>query len=675
MKLLHLDDSAPDLELTKLRLQHLDPEVEVVSCESADEALELIRGEEFDCVLSDYKMPNTNGIEFLVTLRDSGWNGPFIFFSGHSDEELVVRAMRTGADDYFTKEHGSGHYEILLKTIRKFVEMHRHAQIHQQLEASRDWEASVNAAVAELSKALIESAPVEEIAHIVLQYAKKLTSSAFGFVGHTDPDSGHLVCPTFTPEGSGGKAYHEFKEFGGLWGWVLKNKKSLITNSARQDPRASGVPEGHLPIERFLAAPAFVQNDLLGIVAVANSLKDYTERDQALIERIAAMYALALQREQRALKQRESEEKFRTLFENMEQGIIYHDEDGVIISANPAAGKILNSEIDNLIGRGPWDCFSKLIRENGEPFDPNDLPARVALRENRIVKNQVIGVPDRAGDRRWILVHSTPQYRSGESEPFQVFSTFTDITESLIIGKELELSRDKLDAYARHLESVNSELESFSYSVSHDLKAPLRAISGFTSLLLSEHMEQLDVDGQGHLMHIHGAAIHMSQLIEDLLKLSHASKGELHRTRVDLSEQAQRICDLMRSEEPNRQVDLKIEEGIIVDADERLARIVLENLLGNAWKFTSKKPETVIEFGIIRQNGNSICYVRDNGVGFDTRNTEKVFAPFKRLHCASEFPGTGIGLATVKRIINRHGGAIWCDSVVGKGATFYFKLS
>ena len=158
MKLLHLDDNAHDLELVKLRLQQLDPELEIVSCTSAVQALKKIQGEHFDCVISDYKMPKTNGIDFLIMLKDSGWKGPFIFFSGHDSEELINRAMRHGADDYFTKEHSNGRYQVLFNAIRKFIRLHRHLADQEQLEDSRDWEASVNAAMAAVGSPTLANA-------------------------------------------------------------------------------------------------------------------------------------------------------------------------------------------------------------------------------------------------------------------------------------------------------------------------------------------------------------------------------------------------------------------------------------------------------------------------------------------------------------------------------------
>jgi len=229
-------------------------------------------------------------------------------------------------------------------------------------------------------------------------------------------------------------------------------------------------------------------------------------------------------------------------------------------------------------------------------------------------------------------------------------------------------------ALVRELEHKNRELEAFSYSVSHDLRAPLRAIAGFSQLLLDDYVDRLDERGRGYLERICSTAQRMDEIIEDLLKLSRLGRMELRRERMDLSSIAREIANGLRKTVPDRQVKIVIQDGLVADADPRLVRILLENLLGNAWKFTSRTAQPVIELATLDEPDGPVYFVRDNGVGFEMAYANRLFVPFQRLHSEAEFSGTGIGLATVHRIVERHGGRVWAEAAPGKGATFYFTL-
>jgi signal transduction histidine kinase len=236
----------------------------------------------------------------------------------------------------------------------------------------------------------------------------------------------------------------------------------------------------------------------------------------------------------------------------------------------------------------------------------------------------------------------------------------------------LELEQRVRDRTAQ-LEGTNKELEAFCYSVSHDLRAPLRTIRGFSEVLMEQYKPQLDARGQDYLRRTCDAGLQMDKLIEDLLKLSRLARSDIQRGEIDLSNIAQQIASELMRGEPNRAVEFAITPGITANGDERLLRTVIDNLLRNAWKFTKKQPNAHIEFG--RQNGESMAYyVRDNGVGFDMQYAGKLFGVFQRLHSAAEFGGSGVGLAIVQRVINRHGGKVWADAKVNSGATIYFTL-
>jgi signal transduction histidine kinase len=236
---------------------------------------------------------------------------------------------------------------------------------------------------------------------------------------------------------------------------------------------------------------------------------------------------------------------------------------------------------------------------------------------------------------------------------------------------ELEL---RVQERTTELNNINKELEAFSYSVSHDLRAPLRAIDGFSQALLEDYGEQLDASGQDHLRRVRTAAQRMSTLIDDLLNLSRLTRSEMRREKLDLSAVCKSIAEELQRGTPDRDVTFVIKDGLTVEGDSRLLRVAVENLLGNAWKYTSAHSRARIEFGFKQDNGRSAYFIRDDGAGFDPRYSDRLFGAFQRLHAISEFPGTGIGLATVQRIIRRHGGEIWAEGAVEKGATFYFTL-
>ncbi|MGH7465773.1 MAG: ATP-binding protein, partial [Longimicrobiales bacterium] len=223
------------------------------------------------------------------------------------------------------------------------------------------------------------------------------------------------------------------------------------------------------------------------------------------------------------------------------------------------------------------------------------------------------------------------------------------------------------------LDRKNKELEAFGYSVSHDLRAPLRAIDGFSRAVLEDYGGTLEPRGRDYLQRVCAAAKRMSELIDDLLALSRVGRADIRRTRVDLSEVARNVIAELRKRS-DRDVDAGVQDGIIVDADSRLMQIALENLLGNSWKFTTNTPAPRIDFGRQQDGDRVTFFVRDNGAGFDMTYAERMFRPFQRLHSDAEFSGTGIGLATVHRIVDRHGGRVWAEGAVGRGATFYFTI-
>jgi PAS domain S-box-containing protein len=275
---------------------------------------------------------------------------------------------------------------------------------------------------------------------------------------------------------------------------------------------------------------------------------------------------------------------------------------------------------------------------------------------------------------QWVL------HRDEQSKPKAILEVNNDITELKRVEAEVRRLNEELEQRVQErtaqLKAANKELEAFSYSVSHDLRAPLRHISGFSQALLEDYADKLDAAGQNYLREVRAASHEMAKLIDDLLQLARVTRSEMRHEPVNLSVLADEVIAELQKRDPERAVSVQIEKGLVTSGDKRLLKVMLVNLLGNAWKFTAKREQAEITFGQKREASGEIAYyIRDNGAGFDMSYVNKLFGAFQRLHAASEFEGTGIGLATVQRIINRHGGRVWAESAVNQGATFYFSLA
>lgn len=277
--------------------------------------------------------------------------------------------------------------------------------------------------------------------------------------------------------------------------------------------------------------------------------------------------------------------------------------------------------------------------------------------------------------REWCWV-----FNSDQPKVLSISSTSTRLRD---VPGRLWLLNDMTEKYftqqalkerTAQLEVINKELETFSYSVSHDLRAPLRRIDGFSEILLRDYISELDAQGKNYFQRIRVATKKMGQLIDDTLQLARVSKSEMRRQSVDLSVLASAIAQDLQQAQPERQVEFVIAPNLVANADPNLIQIVLENLLSNAWKYTGKHQSACIEFGVTQHDGTVAYFVRDDGAGFDMAYADKLFTAFQRLHGSTEFEGTGIGLATVQRIIHRHSGRIWVAAAVEQGATFYFTI-
>jgi PAS domain S-box-containing protein len=354
-----------------------------------------------------------------------------------------------------------------------------------------------------------------------------------------------------------------------------------------------------------------------------------------------------------------SKEYVEGILESVVDPLIVADPNGAIETVNHAALEALACSAAEIVGRPLGSLFDD---------DPDAFQREIAsVRTDGSIRNRELALRVKSGGRiPAILSASVLKDRRGLPHGYVCIAK--DITERKRTEEALLLAKASAEASSK-------ELEAFSYSVAHDLRAPLRAIDGFSQSLLEDNAENLDEQGKRYLARVRAASGRMGQLIDDLLSLSRLTRVELRRSRVDLSALAETVAETLKAGDPARTVRFTAAPGVHAVGDPNLLRIALENLLGNAWKYTTKRPEATIVFGVAEQpDGTSAYFVRDDGAGFDMAHAGKLFGAFQRLHSADEFPGTGIGLATVARIIHRHGGRIWAEGAVDRGATFYFTL-
>jgi PAS domain S-box-containing protein len=354
-----------------------------------------------------------------------------------------------------------------------------------------------------------------------------------------------------------------------------------------------------------------------------------------------------------------SNEQFYTLANAMPQLVWIAHSDGNVFWYNQRWYEYTGTTREQMEGCG-WQSV----------HDPEVLPSVMERLKRSITLGEPFDMefPLRGADGvfRMFLTRSLP-LKNSEGDVVQWFGTCTDITEL----KHLE---ETLMQRGNELAEANKELESFSYSISHDLRGPLQTIMGFTNMLQEVFSAAPNAEGQDFLKHIIRSADKMAGLINDILELSKISRTSINIQEIDLSDIALSVINELRQTEPERKINVVIAKELKVQGDARLMNIALSNLIGNAWKYSRKTPDAYIEFGVMEKSGEKIYYVKDNGAGFDMKYAEKLFVPFQRLHSDKQFPGTGIGLAIVNRVIQKHDGLIWGESEPEKGATFYFTL-
>jgi len=433
--------------------------------------------------------------------------------------------------------------------------------------------------------------------------------------------------------------------------------RAMANGNLDQEIETRGARELRILGKSFISMRDAIQEKIADLAAKNVQLREEVQ------ERIHAQQAL-----------KESEEKYRSFFEQSVSPMLLAK--GVqFIDGNAAAL--------NMLGLDSIDELQKLtVLDISPEIQPDGMPSK------NLAETILTGLKNQGS----AYIEWSHKRKNGEIFPVAISLTVIGVEDDEVLThviwqdiSDRKLAEEELIKYHQQLEelveertneltAVNKELEAFSFSVSHDLRAPLRSIDGFSEALLEDYATKLDATGHDYLQRIRAAAQKMGQLIDALLDLSRVTRRELLKDTVDLSALAQDALKDLQHGEAEREVACTIQPGIRAKGDKQLLRIVMANLLGNAWKYTSKNSQAQIEFGTKVENGETIYFVRDNGAGFDMTYATKLFGAFQRMHHDDEFPGTGVGLATVSRIINKHGGRIWAESAPGKGATFYFTL-
>jgi len=536
--------------------------------------------------------------------------------------------------------------------------------IRRQAEKSLKWEVKVNFAMAKLANALLTQASIEDISYLVLEYGKTLTRSEFGYVGYIDLNTGYLIVPTMTREIWNVCQVKDkefvFKELHGLRAKVLETRKSVTTNNLSLDSRAYGLPEGHLNVNRFLSAPAIVKGDLVGQIAMANADHEYTEKDRGLIERLADLYAIIIQRRQAEESLKESEQRFKDIFDDAPDGIIIFDFEKKHVF-------MLNKMMCYMLGYAQNECINMPMINIYPGKDISYILEQFEKMTRREI-TKITDIPIKRKDNSifYADINTVEITLSGKK---YLMGFFRDITER-------KNAEENLKATLMDLERSNKELEQFAYVASHDLQEPLRKIQAFSDRVKTKWGDVLTEQGRDYLDRMQNAANRMQKLVVDLLTFSRVTTKAQPFDTVNMNNVAREVLSDLESLIQRTGGKVEVENLPDIEADSGQMYQLLQNLIGNALKFHKKEncPFVKVYSKIFEENKSCQIFVQDNGIGFEQKYLERIFVIFQRLHGRDEYEGTGIGLAICKKIVERHGGTITAKSILNEGTTFIITL-
>lgn len=453
---------------------------------------------------------------------------------------------------------------------------------------------------------------------------------------------------------------------------AAERKPIILANVLARSDEMTVLTRG-LGFDAYACLPLVARGRLLGTLSFGTARRSRFEDEEIeLFTSLADEVAMAVARQRAEAEQLRERALLRSLIDLLPDFIYVKDRDSRFLVANDACARYMGAATpDDLLGHDDTETYPP---EVAAQFRADELQTLAG--EPVIDKEETITGPD--GITRIVLTTKIP-LRGPDGEVVGLVGTGRDISERKRAEKRIRQLNEELEMRVSErtaeLEAANRELEAFSYSVSHDLRAPLRAVDGFSELLLEDYGPELNEEARDYLRRVRAASQRMGQLIDAMLQLARVTRGEMLHEKVDLSSLARSISAELQESAPDRAVEWIIAPGQEARGDPRLLRALLENLLGNAWKYSAKRASARIEFGSIERDGGREWFVRDNGAGFDMEYAGRLFSPFQRLHAPAEFEGMGIGLATVQRIVTRHGGAIRVEAAPDQGAAFYFTLA
>jgi PAS domain S-box-containing protein len=615
-KILIVEDEGIEALDLQQRLTNMGYTVDVAVC--GEEAIEKTGKMIPDLVLMDIMLPGKiDGVTASGEIR-TRFDIPVVFLTAYADEDTVQRAKITEPFGYIVKPFKEREVQITIEMALYKCKMEK------KLRESEKWFSTTlrsigDAVIATDNNGLITF--MNPVAESLLDWRtadvlnKKLTDVFTIINKYTRKPVDNPVSKVLKEGITAGLANHTI----------------LISRNGQE-----------IPIDDSAAPIKDDKGKILGVILV---FRDITERERAEEE--------LRKSEEQLKKAQEIAHLGSWQLDLVSNSLTWSDEVYRIFGLQPQEfGATYEAFLDAVHpdDRAAVDAaYSGSLREGKDTYEIEHRVVRKSSGEIRVVDEKCEHIRDASG--RIILS----------------IGMVHDITERKRAEEELRRNAEQLAA-------INKELESFSYSISHDLRAPLRTIKSFSGILLEEYSSKLDAEGEGFLKRIMGGTDKMSELIDDMLSLSKISRQEMNPHEIDLSAIVGAIINELRQSEPGRKVEVAIAEELKAYGDSRLMNIALSNLIGNAWKYSSKAANARIDFGTIEKNGEMLYYVRDNGAGFDMKHAEKLFAPFQRLHSDSEFSGTGIGLAIVDRVIKRHDGKIWAEAKEGQGATFFFTV-